>query len=455
MALTGNLEDVSLPEILQLVHLTRRSGRLSIEQYGRSGHIDFAQGRVVGARSPGSVFDEPDAVDGISVAIRELVLWTHGSFELIAMPAGASPPADEDGIDTQMLLLDALRILDERKAKGEVPQIRSRRGPATTAVPAASEGRATPPAPASSKGASESAATLRVLSSDTRLAEGIAKDLKALGLPASIEDAAAALSRTSARDGDPLIVDVRRLKTGLAVIRRIRGRFPTSPLAIVADPRTLSTPYYEEGVCAVLPASRTAVRSWVRNLGVLSAASARLPATVRKAPVLEKLWRAFGDLRSGLLSATVSLHLMNVLAEAADRGVLFIVRGDRALAIGAFGQDPDGKPLASVTHKLQLPVGGEDGISRCIASSRPESVRLDLGELPEALIGRIGAPASKSATLIPVLGRRETNLLIYADNGQDPDAVGDLRLIELVAAQVGLAFENEMLHRRVAALNAA
>ena len=52
MSLVGNLEDLGLGEILQIVSLSRKSGILTLCSRGREGNIVFRQGQVIGATSP-------------------------------------------------------------------------------------------------------------------------------------------------------------------------------------------------------------------------------------------------------------------------------------------------------------------------------------------------------------------------------------------------------------------
>src|SRR5512133_533725 len=51
MSLVGNLEDLGLGEILQIVSLSRKSGVLALHSRGREGRIVFRQGQVVRATS--------------------------------------------------------------------------------------------------------------------------------------------------------------------------------------------------------------------------------------------------------------------------------------------------------------------------------------------------------------------------------------------------------------------
>ncbi len=52
MSLVGNLEDLGLGEILQIVSLSRKSGILTLRSRGREGFIVFSRGHVIRASSP-------------------------------------------------------------------------------------------------------------------------------------------------------------------------------------------------------------------------------------------------------------------------------------------------------------------------------------------------------------------------------------------------------------------
>jgi len=52
MSLVGNLEDLSLPDILQIVSLSRKSGILMLEREGQQGKIIIRQGKVIQTISP-------------------------------------------------------------------------------------------------------------------------------------------------------------------------------------------------------------------------------------------------------------------------------------------------------------------------------------------------------------------------------------------------------------------
>ena len=48
-----------------------------------------------------------------------------------------------------------------------------------------------------------------------------------------------------------------------------------------------------------------------------------------------------------------------------------------------------------------------------------------------------------------MLGAQRVISIIYADNGEREEAVEDIDILELATAQVGMAFENELLRRQI------
>ncbi len=181
MAFTGDLEHLPIVDIIQLVHTTRKSGIFSVKGDKGESKIVFSNGYIVGAnhindsirigtvlvkmgavtiddlkqamratndaaknRIPLMValmqmgkLKREDAQKGlkklVAMTIVELMSWTKGTFTfdtetiVFSSEGGASSDDKEQdvGVDAQMVLMDALRIFDERErdraAGKEVP----------------------------------------------------------------------------------------------------------------------------------------------------------------------------------------------------------------------------------------------------------------------------------------------------------------------------------------------
>ncbi len=170
MAFTGELEHLNIVDIIQLVHTTRKSGIFSVQGDKGESRIVFSSGSIVGANHVndsiriGTVLvkmgaitlDElkqalgvmhaekkntpliatlmhlgklkrEDALKGlkklVEITIVELMNWTKGTFTfdtdtVVFSPEGGASFGDMDqevGLDAQMILMDALRVLDERE----------------------------------------------------------------------------------------------------------------------------------------------------------------------------------------------------------------------------------------------------------------------------------------------------------------------------------------------------
>lgn len=112
-AMTGKIEEVPLPDLLQLFHTSKKNGVLVVnnEQEAR---IYLRQGKVYYA----VINDNHDL--GPQKSFNRIITWENGEFEL-------RPPDNQEFIteldeSTEHLLMDALRQLDElRRIQGQLP----------------------------------------------------------------------------------------------------------------------------------------------------------------------------------------------------------------------------------------------------------------------------------------------------------------------------------------------
>jgi len=174
MSLVGNLEDLGLGEILQIVSLSRRSGVLSLESRGREARVIFRNGQVIRATSStfqqnlgevliqqgvidlgtlkralsiqvdegysqllgGIMIDRfgvsADAIEGvvreqIENVVYSLFAWAEGTFEFELQDVNEADNAKLDpvqfmlkqGLNPQYLAMEGSRIIDEQRHRGE------------------------------------------------------------------------------------------------------------------------------------------------------------------------------------------------------------------------------------------------------------------------------------------------------------------------------------------------
>ncbi len=138
MSLVGNLAELGLGDILQIVSLGRKTGVLSICSAGRECTVFFRQGDVVSA----SLSDNPLSVSDPLFSIREqieniifsLFEWGEGTFRFQVMEFDAlvaSAGTDqmrfmlEQGLNPQFLALEGTRILDELRHNASKNSVRT------------------------------------------------------------------------------------------------------------------------------------------------------------------------------------------------------------------------------------------------------------------------------------------------------------------------------------------
>lgn len=208
---------------------------------------------------------------------------------------------------------------------------------------------------------------------------------------------------------------------------------------------------YEAGAVAALPADPHAVVACIDNILRSRAEVAGWGDRRRgvRPEGVERLRRVFGDLRSGLLSATVALNLMHIMSESVERAVLFLVKRDALIALGAFGTGKDGRPLAELTRGLRIDLAEDNVLTRSVERGEAQAVPAEEAGLPEPMTRVLGRPASGQVVAFPVLGTQRVISVVYTDNGDREQPIEDIEILELATAQVGMAFENELLRRQI------
>ncbi len=530
MSLNGKLEDVSLADVMQFVHLGRRTGTLSLTRGTQEAEIGFHRGQIVSASAPGSKrlgdllaakhlvdpqtmtemirlqtseqprrslgqvlmasgvleFDDIRKVieEQIESSIYELVTWTSGSFEFaldelkpiddIAMyPGDVIPKLD---LNTQMVLLEATRIMDEKRRSQEDGEEAAPGEPAPTALHSEEDNEGPRmlgesrslgtvsetlemidveiPLEEENEGLLPSAAhrRLQIVSPDRRLAIEMGELIR----PEIAHVVRVPLREAGTRlPGEPtptiVVLDMREGSHAVEDLLAIRRSRPRSSVIGLIDSKDMTTRAFEAGAVAAIAAEPTALaacfHSLIRTLQDASGGESGSSATTRAG--FARLRRVLADIRSGLLSATMALNLMHIISESVERAVLFLVRHDSLTALGAFGFSAEGRPLAEVTRALRLSLGADNVLTRCLADGQPRSLSFDQASLPPEFSALVGRPRSGQTVVFPVLGAERVISVVYTDNGSSNRAIEDIELLELATAQVGVAFENELLRRQI------
>jgi hypothetical protein len=124
-AMQGRLEEVPLPDLLQLLAASRKTGLLAVGDAASEGRVHLAEGKVTGC----SVSSAPAITP--QKAFARLLGLDRGPFEL--RPPEAPPPAAALDAPLEALLMEGCRQLDELRALG--PRLPAPGARVTVAVP--------------------------------------------------------------------------------------------------------------------------------------------------------------------------------------------------------------------------------------------------------------------------------------------------------------------------------
>ena len=117
-SMSGRIEDIPLPDLLQLFHTSKKNGVLVVSG-DRVGKVYLRAGKVFYA-----VIDENHDL-GPAKSFNRIVTWEEGDFEL--QPLGDEEFMVELDQPTEGLLMDALRQLDEfRRIQPRLPPLDAR-----------------------------------------------------------------------------------------------------------------------------------------------------------------------------------------------------------------------------------------------------------------------------------------------------------------------------------------
>jgi hypothetical protein len=511
MSLKGSLEDVSALDVIQFIHIGKRTGRLNLRSGTNEATVGFQRGRITNAsrtgaprlgelliaaeaidqptldaalqaqeqerprRSIGQVLIGRGAVSEETVRVvlgrhfgwlvQDLMTWGQGSFEFVldevwpleelaAFPGDVAPKVE---IDTQTILLEALSVLDDLKRSGERPALAADGAPgepaslsvSVTPVPELSApGAHLTPTPDLRPGAGPTALPrVQLVTGDPDLPERLRRALRSENLRVVAVPAREAGSMLPGEPAPLVVVDIRGTAVDLDAVGAIRRTRPRATVVAYCEAQAPFGEVYEAGAAAAVHGDEGALAACVESVlrGRLELSNEALVADgVREG--FARLRRIVGELRSGLLSTTVSLNLMNAVAESLERAILFVIQQDLLIPLGAFGLPP-GRRLPELTRSLQLTLREPSVFSECVETGRSRTLRWEEAHLPTAFTDLISRPRSGELAVLPVSGSQRVIAAIYVDNGSKDRPIADMPVLDLAAFQLGLALENEFLRR--------
>ncbi len=503
MSVVGSLEDLSFPDILQVIHVSRQSGTLVLQGEDTERRVRFRNGLVCGAtlgregpeledvlvqkgivdrsaleaaRARQAVTSEPlssvlvdlgavsqETVEGVvreelRSILRSLVLLQEGEFRFELEeegPPGGPGRALEQGLGPESILQD----LDIPQPAGPRVERRARRPRVPRDVLLVID-----------------RSVVRMALKEELLRRHF--QVEACATPSAGVD----LARSLVARGVPfaLVCDLILPEAtgagwsgGLELLRQIRRIAPEVVAIMVGEVRdaTAARAVEQAGALGYVPlpdlGSATLEQVGAR-LGEFCAAvrvalwqpdrlSTReeqaIEGRVRAVDHLSLLRGLIGEIHADE-EIEIPLLVLRLAAEYFERGILFSVRNGEGRGMGAFGGEAAAGSggLDERIRGVSIPLASGSVLQRAVEGRITYIGPIPASRANTALLDKLGTPAPAEAALLPLLSGRHVFAILYGDNAPSGRPVADLRALEIFVSQAGMALENALLHRRINAL---
>lgn len=398
MSLEGRLEDLSLPDIFQIINLSKRSGVLTVIRKEGTGRLVFNQGQVIyassdnrsrlgytlvrkgiitnedlenslriqkvkGSKKPlGTILMEMDVLsrevlekeikEHIIEVIRDLLKWEHGSFHFELGATSEEEIVLKSGLSTEFLLLEATRLQDEDTHHQELEKTPS---PVTSPRPAL---KSQPPVQPAFPGLKSNPETTQS-----------------------------------------------------------RGTVAQKP-----DPTPTGS----------LPAGQTSQRD---------------TKTVRKD--LQLLTMMISELSGPSTSSEITLLILRFASEIMNRALIFLTRREDILGLGQSGIVLPGGNVNERIRNIRIPLA-EESIFRFVMDKKlPYKGKLPKSNWNQFLVEQLGGEWPTEVYVAPLMSEGRVIAILYGDNLPKQEAIGEIEGLEAFIKVAGFAFGRALLERRL------
>ncbi len=153
------------------------------------------------------------------------------------------------------------------------------------------------------------------------------------------------------------------------------------------------------------------------------------------------------ELRFPNSTSEITLLILRFASEIFARGILFMVGDSVIVGLGQFGLNIDA-PDEKI-REITLSYEESAFFRQIIQEKRSYKGTLEKDSITEFLIREIGGDWPHDIAFFPIIAEGRTVALLYCDNLQSPEKIGETEGLEIFIDQAGLALEKSLLQRRI------
>jgi hypothetical protein len=167
---------------------------------------------------------------------------------------------------------------------------------------------------------------------------------------------------------------------------------------------------------------------------------------------LTALKSMFDELRFPTATAEVTLLILRYASEVVNRAVLFMVKKEEVRGLGQFGIELTGKSADQVVRSIKIPLNKPSLFLTVIETRRSFLGPLESNECNDYLVNELGGAMPGSVLAIPLVVDGKMALIVYGDNLPEQKSIKGMDTLEIFMNQAGMALEKALLEKRIAEL---
>ncbi len=507
MSVVGSLEDLSFPDILQMIHLSRQTGTLVLTGPTGERRVRFRNGLVCGATLGEGGLELEDLLLQKGLVSPSAMVPAHSRLAdtgeslasaLVAVGAVSQETVERIVREEIRSVLNDLVVLQKGDFRFDLEGTAARDLADLSLIdglePGTILGGVSPralvgvddsgPQPAARTEGDRPAKV--ILMTDRAFVRSALKEeltrrgleVEAVGSASAVLERAGELSRRGGSVGlicDLILPDKHDgVRGGFDLVRTVRNTLPAVRAVVIGEVRDSSAADAARAVGAagylplpeLTPAGATSAGEGISRFCIEVSELVGGGKAADTTPAVDHAAIRVGDplaLLGGLIremrddgAAEIPLLVLRLAAEYFERGVLFFVQGAEALGSGAFGPESAAGDLAGLEERIR---GVRLPLDKVVALNRVVTVRetiigpLESGAENAPLLEKLGSPVARESALLPLVSGQEVFGVLYGDNAVSGRPFGDLKGLEIFLSQAGMALQNAMLKRRIASIS--
>lgn len=168
---------------------------------------------------------------------------------------------------------------------------------------------------------------------------------------------------------------------------------------------------------------------------------------------LTTLKSMFDELRFPTATAEVTLLILRYASEVVNRAILFMVKKDEVRGLGQFGIElASGKSPDQAVRNIRVPLSEPSIFRNVVESRRTYLGPLEASEQNSYFMNEAGGLKPDAALAIPLIVDGKIALIVYGDNLPDQKPIRGVETLEIFMNQAGMALEKALLERKLAEL---